>query len=180
MKKPVPNDIPVLSASSGQPEEEPGEPSLEDATDKLEKPYAERGNETPELVNQPSKRRYPDRIRKPTINWTCKSSIWVCMSTFIFCPFFYLLFWMKQVGVYCIYVFARVRGTHNIVEHSGINGCLNHMFMFSSVEYTTPYAISFWKHSTSTTSSGWFWCSRLVSFGIPFIAYIPLFSYNFY
>lgn len=75
MKKPVPNDIPVLSASSGQPEEEPGEPSLEDVTDKLEKPYAERGNETPELVNQPSKRRYPDRIRKPTINWTCKSFV---------------------------------------------------------------------------------------------------------
>lgn len=70
MKKPVPNDIPVLSAPSGQPEEEPGEPSLEDATDKLEKPYA-----TPELVNQPCKRRYPDRIRKPTINWTCKSFV---------------------------------------------------------------------------------------------------------
>lgn len=67
MKKPVPHDIPVLLASSGQPGEKPGEPSLENAMGKLDKPYAERGKETPEMVNQPSESRYPVRIRKPTI-----------------------------------------------------------------------------------------------------------------
>lgn len=43
MTKPVPHDIPVPLASSGQPREKPGEPNLENVTDKLEKPYAERG-----------------------------------------------------------------------------------------------------------------------------------------
>lgn len=35
----------------------------------------------------------------------------------------------KKGGVLCVYVFAQVRCASNIVEQSGINGCLNHMFI---------------------------------------------------
>lgn len=41
IKKPVPNDVLVPLACSGQPREEPGEPSVEEALDKSEKPSAE-------------------------------------------------------------------------------------------------------------------------------------------
>lgn len=74
IKKPVENDLPVPLACSGQPVKKPGEPSVKEARDKFEKPFAESGNEKPEMLNQPSEipeRQYSVRIR----NWTCKSFV---------------------------------------------------------------------------------------------------------
>lgn len=67
MKNSVSYDVSVPLACSRQPGEESGEPGLEDAVDKLERPSVERGTETPEMVNQPSECRYPVRIRNPPI-----------------------------------------------------------------------------------------------------------------
>lgn len=114
------------------------------------------------MLNQASDRRFPVRIRKPTLKLDlqifCYGFVYcqnyeiiksqsivkdlllelqslfqfLFLFAFVFSPIFLSSFELKGTSLVFVHFCQK-----NIVEHSGINGCLNHIFMYSSVENTT-------------------------------------------